>query len=44
MQQIITASADEVVLKTGFVKRNRKLIGSLFVETPVLSWLETLSF
>ena len=35
MQQILTTTADEAALKTGFVKRDRKLTGSQFVQTVV---------
>jgi len=39
MQTILTLVADKIALKTGFVKRLRKLSGSLFVQTLVFSWL-----
>lgn len=40
MQQILTTTADDAALNTGFVKRNRKLTGSQFVQTLVFTWLE----
>ncbi len=40
MQQILTTTADNAARNTGFVKRNRKLTGSQFVQTFVWTWLE----
>jgi len=39
MQTILTIVADKIALKTGFIKRLRKLSGSLFVQTLVFGWL-----
>jgi hypothetical protein len=39
MQTILTTVADKIALKTGFIKRLRKLSGSLFVQTLVFGWL-----
>jgi len=39
MQTILTMVADKIALKTGFVKRIRKLTGSIFVQTLVFGWL-----
>ncbi len=39
MQTILTVVADKMALKTGFVKRIRKLTGSIFLQTLVLGWL-----
>lgn len=50
MQVVLTERADELARQTGFVKRQRKLKGSQFVQTLVFGWmadsaarLETLS-
>ena len=39
MQTILTIVADKIALKTGFVKRLRKLTGSIFIQTLVFGWL-----
>ena len=40
MQQILTTIADDAAHATGFIKRNRKLTGSQFVQTLVWTWLQ----
>ena len=40
MQQILTTTADDAAHATGFIKRNRKLTGSQFVQTLVWTWLQ----
>lgn len=39
MQTILTIVADKMAVKTGFIKRLRKLTGSIFVQTLVFGWL-----
>jgi len=39
MQTILTTVADKMALTTDFIKRLRKLSGSLFVQTLVFGWL-----
>src|SRR4051812_46178501 len=39
MQSVLTTDADEAARATGFIKRQRKLTGSLFVQTLVFGWL-----
>ena len=38
MQTILTVVADKIAVKTGFVKRIRKLTGSIFIQTLVFGW------
>ena len=39
MQTVLTTVADKAAIKTGFIKRVRKLTGSIFVQTLVFTWL-----
>ncbi|MBC8230345.1 IS4 family transposase [bacterium] len=39
MQTILTIVADKIAVKTGFIKRLRKLTGSIFLQTLVFGWL-----
>lgn len=39
MQTVLTIVADNIALKTSFVKRVRKLTGSIFVQSLVFGWL-----
>lgn len=39
MQSVLSSSADQAALSTGFVRRRSKLTGGLFVQTLVLGWL-----
>jgi hypothetical protein len=40
MQGVLTQSADEKAIQTGFVKRERKVTGSKFIQTLVFGWLD----
>ena len=40
MQGVLTETADTVAIETGFVKRQRKVTGSKFVQTLVFGWLD----
>jgi len=39
LQEVLTTTADGAGLETGFIQRQRKLSGGLFVQTVVFSWL-----
>lgn len=40
MQDVLTETADTIASETGFVKRQRKVTGSKFVQTLVFGWLD----
>ena len=40
MQEVLTQSADDKAIETGFVKRKRKVTGSNFIQTLVFGWLD----
>ncbi len=40
MQGVLTETADTLAIETGFVKRQRKVTGSKFVQTLVFGWLD----
>lgn len=40
MQGVLTETADTIAIETGFVKRQRKVTGSKFVQTLVFGWLD----
>jgi hypothetical protein len=40
MQGVLTQSADNKAIETGFVKRKRKITGSKFIQTLVFGWLD----
>ena len=40
MQTVLTTDADDAARDTGFIQRQRKLTGSVFVRTLVFGWLE----
>jgi hypothetical protein len=40
MQGVLTQSADDKAIETGFVKRKRKITGSKFIQTLVFGWLD----
>ena len=42
MQGVLTQSADEKAIETGFMKRKRKITGSKFIQTLVFGWLRDL--
>lgn len=39
MQEVLTKRADELARKTGFIKRQRNMTGSGFVQALVFGWL-----
>ena len=40
MQEVLTQSADNKAIETEFVKRERKVTGSKFIQTLVFGWLD----
>jgi len=42
MQSVFNQEADELAIKTGFIKRQRKITGSNFIKTLLFAWFQPL--
>ncbi len=43
IQSIFSKETDELVKKTGFIKRKRKITGSSFIKTLIFGWMQNKS-